>query len=247
MTNKKPLIGITASLLTVETGSFFGRERSFVGYDYVKAVSAAGGTAILLPVVGDEETIKAHVDLVDAIILSGGYDVTPQLYGEEPKPFLEATHPLRDAFEISITQHAYKKHKPILGICRGVQLLNVAFGGTLYQDVSQHGRSVLQHNQHCKPEYPSHTVIIEEDTLLAKIQGKTEISTNSYHHQAVKDVAPGFIVNARTKDGLIEGIESIGSHFILGVQWHPELMFEKNSDMFALFKGFIDIVRQSKK
>lgn len=236
---KSPIIGISANLLPIENGPFQGRERAAVVYDYVQAVKLAGGIPILLPIIEGEQAIQQQVDLIDGLLLSGGYDVSPLYYGEEPQRDLGEIRPERDAYELALIHTAYASQKPILGICRGLQLLNVAFGGTLYQDIPHALPTSLQHNQKAKPEEASHTVKLVEDSLLQQLMKTPSLLTNSYHHQAIKEVAPGFQVNARAHDEIIEGIEKIGNLFILAVQWHPELMMMKHPNMQKLFQGLV--------
>lgn len=235
-----PIIGISSSLLTIESGALRGRERAFVGQDYVHAISRAGGIPIILPTVKDEVSIARQVNLIDGLVLSGGYDVHPHFYGEEPHRLLEASYPDRDHYEIQLTLLAHQYKKPILGICRGIQLINVAFGGTIYQDISLHGQNILQHHQAVRVDHEFHTVNVEKGSKLSQILNCKFIKTNSLHHQAVRLLAPGFCVNATTQDGIIEGIEKVDGSFILGVQWHPELMFEKDPMMLKLFEALLN-------
>jgi putative glutamine amidotransferase len=239
-----PIIGISATLLTIESGSFMGRERAVVGQDYIEAIRLAGGIPIVLPIVEGKELMQQQMQLVDALLLSGGYDVHPLFYQEEPARGLEAFRIDRDLYEIQLLQIAKASHKPILGICRGLQLLNVAFGGTLYQDIGLALPSALQHSQKAKPEEATHSVIVVPKTKLHHIMEEEVILANSFHHQAIKDLAPGLVANAYTKDGLIEGIEGKEDLFILAVQWHPELMLSKHPKMFKLFQAFIEVARQ---
>lgn len=237
--SKLPTIGISGSLFTIESGALKGRERAFVGQDYVQAISQAGGVPIILPVINSEDAISKYVELIDGLVLSGGYDVHPHFYGEEPHPLLDASYPDRDDFEIKLTHLTQQVRKPILGICRGLQILNVAFGGTLYQDLTLHSSDTLQHNQKVRIDHPIHTVKLEEGTILREIMNQSSIGTNSLHHQSIRLLANGFIVNARTTDGIIEGIEKMDESFILAIQWHPELMYERDEKMFQLFHAFI--------
>jgi putative glutamine amidotransferase len=234
-----PVIGISASLLTIEKGCLLGRERSFVGHDYIRAVQQSGGVPLVLPIISDESVILQQLELIDGLLLSGGYDVQPVFYGEEPLPLLEEICPQRDVYEMALIKGAHQAGKPILGVCRGLQLLNVAFGGTLYQDLSQHSVSVLQHSQKAKVEVATHTVDIMDSTLLRDVFNQSNLRTNSFHHQAVKQLAPGFRANAKASDGIIEGIEKEDA-FVLGVQWHPELMFEQHPCMLRLFQAFVE-------
>jgi putative glutamine amidotransferase len=241
---KPPLIGISASLLIIESGSLMGRERIAVGHDYIEAIRLAGGTPIVMPIIEGKEFIQQQMQCVDALLLSGGYDVCPLFYDEEPQRGLEAICPDRDRYEIQLLQAARESQKPILGICRGLQLLNVAFGGTLYQDIEMALSSPVQHNQKAKPEEATHTVTLMPCTKLNQIMEENLLLTNSFHHQAIKDLAPGLVANAYAKDEIIEGVEGEGDLFILGVQWHPELMFNKHPKMLKLFHAFVEAARQ---
>ncbi|CUI16755.1 Peptidase C26 family protein [Candidatus Protochlamydia naegleriophila] len=243
----KPIIGISASLLMIETGCFKGRERVFVGQDYIQAIVQAGGIPVVLPVVSDEGAVERQMELIDGLLLSGGYDVHPLLYGEEPDALLQDLYPERDQYEIQLTQGAYQSGMPILGVCRGLQLMNVAFGGTLYQDVSRHSPFVLQHLQHAQVHVGAHTVELVEGTVLKNAMQVDLLLTNSFHHQSVKKVAPGFRVNALAKDGIVEGIEKVDHPFIVGVQWHPELMVEKQLEAGKLFKSFVEASKAARR
>lgn len=240
---KLPLIGISATLLTIETGSFMGRDRSAVGHDYVEAVQKAGGVPFILPIVKEQRLIEQQIENIDGLLLSGGYDVSPLRYGEEPKQGLESICPERDAYEIELVKIAYRLRKPIFGICRGLQLLNVAFGGTLYQDIHSSFSQAFQHNSKVKPDEATHSVSIFSGSQLQGIMEVKTLLTNSFHHQAIKDVAPSLIVNAQAQDGIIEGIEGGKDTFILGVQWHPEMMLSKHPHMLKLFHSFVEASR----
>jgi len=243
MKTKKPLIGILANILTVEEGHFAGTERIYVNRDYVASVLRAGGTPILLPIIPDTAAIHQQIELLDGLVISGGQDVHPQHYSEAPAPWLETTCLERDLFELAAIRHAHHLHKPIFGICRGLQLMNVAFGGSLFQDIhNDFSKEALPHSQKLKKDEISQKVSLAEDSWLESIYGKNELSINSFHHQAIKDLAPGFQVSARAEDGIIEAIEKIDERFLLGVQWHPEMMTEKHSDMQHLFNSFVEQV-----
>jgi putative glutamine amidotransferase len=236
---RKPLIGISANVLISETGM----ERNFVNNDYVNAVAAAGGVPVILPITMDDASIEAQIGSVNGLLLSGGYDVNPLLYGEEPTQKQEFTRPDIDEHDIKLIKGAFNMGKPILGICKGIQVLNVAFGGTLYQDLSHIEDCFIMHSQNSKRDMPGHTVEILKDTKLYKILGES-VKVNSFHHQAVREIAPGFIANAWSKDGVVEGMEMQGEGFVLGVQWHPEGMFEKHPIMVKLLKAFVDAARR---
>lgn len=231
----KALIGISGNILISEKGM----ERAFVNCDYVNSVIAGGGAPVILPVIEDDEAIEAQMKNVDGLLLSGGYDVNPLIYGEEPTQKQEFTYPEIDEHDIKLIKAAFRMNKPILGICKGVQILNVAFGGTLYQDLSHMEDCFIKHSQNSRRDMAGHSVEILKGSKLNEILGDS-IQTNSFHHQAVKDIAPDFIADAWSKDGVIEGIEMRGEGFVLGVQWHPEGMIDKYPSMVKLFKAFVD-------
>ncbi len=237
---KKPLIGITTGNQLITEGILCGTVRAGVSCDYIQAVCAVGGIPILLPVITDEQSIVIMLSYIDGLILSGGGDIDPGLYQEEPQLGLGNVSPERDLFEITASKYCIQQGKPVLGICRGIQIINVAFGGTLYQDILQQKNDYcLQHNQTSPKYVATHTVNIEKGSKLHQLIQKNSIRTNSFHHQAIKHIAPGFIVNSFTQDGIIEGLESQTSEFVLGVQWHPEMMALNHPNMLSIFNGLI--------
>lgn len=237
---RKPIIGITCNTLLAEGTVLPGMIRAFVNTDYVNAVTKAGGIPLLLPPAIDSAVAKEQVMAVDGLIMSGGPDVDPQLYGEEPLEKLGCINHSRDKYELSVIKAAAQLKKPILGICRGIQILNVAYGGTLYQDVSLIEGANLKHFQAVtERDALWHTVTVTPDSTLASILGEESILVNSFHHQALKTAAPGFNITAYSKDGVIEAIELPGDHFVLGVQWHPEMIAEKHPAMLALFETLV--------
>lgn len=240
----RPIIGISGNILISEGGSFPGMERAYVNADYVNSVAAVGGVPVILPVVENYEAAEAQMRSVDGLLLSGGYDVNPLLYGEEPTEKQDFIYPEIDEHDINLINIACKMNKPILGICKGIQVLNVAFGGTLYQDLSQMEECFIKHSQNSKRDMAGHTVEILKYTKLHDIFGDS-IITNSFHHQAVKEIAPNFIANAWSKDGVIEGIEMQREGFVMGVQWHPEGMVKKYPEMIKLFEALVDAARNS--
>lgn len=209
----KPVIGLTANM------DVNGKHE--IDPEYMTAIVRAGGLPLIVPV-GVEE-VEQLVDLLDGLLLTGGKDAAPLLFGEEPHPHLGEVTPARDRLEIALIRQMHLKDKPLLGICRGIQMLNVAFGGNLFQDIeSQIVRPVLQHAQKAPRSHPSHTVKLEKDSLLEEIIGYKSIQVNSFHHQSVKGVAEPLRICAFANDGVVEAIESRDGKFILGVQWHPE-------------------------
>jgi putative glutamine amidotransferase len=209
-----------------------------VNVEYIQAVVAAGGTPIVLPVINNQTAIHRQAQIIDGLLVTGGFDIHPLLYGEEPFERLEFIDPDRDNHEIELVTMAHGLNKPIFGICRGIQLINVAFGGSLYQDISQSPGSYIKHMQKSKREVAGHTVEIMKNSRLYEVFGEFVVA-NSFHHQAVKEVAAGFMVNALSKDGIIEGIEKAGANFVVAVQWHPEHMIYRYPVMLNLFKRFV--------
>lgn len=232
---KKPVIGILGNLLIIEGGMFPGIEKAYVNNDYVEAVTLGGGIPVLIPVSEDEDIIKMQIDLVDGIILSGGYDVDPLIYGEQPSQKSGFTYPKVDEFCLKAAKYAIKKDKPVLGICKGIQILNVLYGGTLYQDLSLMDGCYIKHVQGSKREIPTHLVHIKKDSVLFPILGD-KVLTNSYHHQCIKSIGQGFSAAAAADDDVIEAIERTDGTFVLGIQWHPEMMAKSSVPMLNIFK-----------
>lgn len=241
---KKPIIGISGSLMYDQGGMFPGYERAYVNNDYIQAVVRAGGIPLIIPVTDSEEAIRAQVDLVDGFIFSGGYDVDPQLYGEEPSQKLGDLCPKRDQFDVTLISIAVNSGKPVLGICRGMQMLNVVFGGSLYQDLSFIDGCTIKHVQGQLPSTPTHMVNLEAGSKLHSILGDS-VRTNSFHHLAVKALAPDFKVTALSKDAVVEAIEMAGKPFVIGVQWHPEMMSAEHPNMQAIFNQLINETKLS--
>ena len=234
----KPIIGVSGNLLVEKSGPAAGLRRAYVNEVYIKAVEKVGGVPVILPVVEEDELIQMQADLVDGLILTGGYDVNPHLYGEEPVPNILATWPKRDVYESDLIKFILEADKPLLGICRGIQMLNVAFGGSLYQDVSQIDGKICRHMQVTRPEIPTHTITTKEGSRLRKILGE-KVLMNSLHHQCIKRVANGFNVAAVSSDGVIEAIEKEGELFVMGVQFHPEFLVDEYPYASAIFERLI--------
>ncbi len=240
---KKPVIGITCSLEEKED-----RRRKYpvifpFGYlkrSYYLAIEKAGGVPVLLPNLRDLSLIDYFLELVDGILFSGGYDIRPEYYGENIRHKSVKLTPDRDKFELALVKKARKRKIPILGICRGLQLINVAFGGTLYQDLSLRAGKTSDHKSGKVLDYrKKHRVIIKKGSKLFSILGKEEIEVNTSHHQMIKGIAPEFAATAWSKeDGVIEGLESQKDRYLLSVQWHPEVNFgERNSKL--LFESLL--------
>ncbi|MFZ5897912.1 MAG: gamma-glutamyl-gamma-aminobutyrate hydrolase family protein [Bacillota bacterium] len=228
-----PIIGITCA-----QDNALGRV--FLADYYYRAIENAGGSPVLLPPVRNVEKIRSIVEWIDGLLLSGGSDVDPVFFGEEPLPGTGEITPERDWMEITATQTALAAGLPVLGICRGIQVLNIAAGGNIYQDI-RGTVAKIKHNQEAPRWYATHSVKILPESLLADITARTSLRVNSFHHQAVRDVAPGFRAVAWAADGIIEAIEyrSPDARFALGVQWHPEVMWERETAHYRLFARFV--------
>lgn len=231
----KPLIGITADRL--RDGSHDGLWNT---YDYFLAVQRAGGIPVLLPNVETEDDALALLNRLDGILFSGGPDVDPIHFGEEPVPGLGAIDPERDVTELLLARAALNASLPILGICRGHQLLAVAAGGTLWQDIPSQVKGALKHPHGGTPKwYPTHSITVTPGTRLERLlDGKTRI--NSRHHQAVKDVPAGWVESAKAPDGINEAMELPGERFVLSVQWHPENFQGRPYSFDAIFAALVE-------
>jgi putative glutamine amidotransferase len=198
---------------------------------------------------GDEQYIREFLDEVDGVVLPGGGDIDPALYNSYPQKYLGNISPERDRWELKILQMAMEMKKPILGICRGFQLLNILYGGSLKVDVcGNNDESKIPHMALMVPKYyKTHKLEIKENTRLASIFAGDEVAVNSYHHQAVDRVGEGLKVSAVAPDGFVEGIEDPNYPYLVGVQWHPEMMAAKDPIQLKLFKDFVDFVNQFRK
>lgn len=243
----KPVIGISGSILINKGNAFCGYRKSYVNQDYVESVLRAGGIPFIIPFNEDMQATKEMVDKVDGIILSGGHDVDPKNYNEEPLLKIGEIFPERDAFDMTLYRCAVESKKPVLGICRGFQIINVIEGGNLYQDLSYADFVTIKHNQGDNPTQSTHSVKLEDGTVLKTILGeKTRV--NSFHHQIIKEVADGFKIVAKSPDGVIESIQKITDDmFVMGIQWHPEMLSKNRSEMQEIFNVLIKKVIEFKK
>ncbi len=228
---KKPLIGITPA-----------RENSYqqvkLRREYIEVITAAGGIPILLPIQYDREIINCYLEIIDGLLLTGGGDIDPFLFGEEPVVGVREIDAQRDYFEVKLTKKALNRQIPILGICKGCQIINIAAGGDIYQDLYSQKEGIIEHFQKTARQLPAHNIIIEQNSYLYRITEKENFRVNSFHHQAVRNTAPLFQAVARARDGVIEAIEK-KEGFVLGVQWHPESMYKDWEEHFYIFKEFI--------
>ena len=210
-----------------------------INQSYVRALAAAGCAPVLIPLLDDQDRLRAIYERLDGIVFPGGADVAPEEYGEDPIDNLSVIEPERDRTELVLARWAFEDDLPTLGICRGQQLLNVALGGTLYQDLRHQGVTQVEHSNADGRARNAllHSVRLDPDSRLAQLIDETRIDVNSLHHQAVKSVAPRLRVTGKSDDGVIEAIESPERRFLIAVQWHPEEI-DEIPWVRRLFAGF---------
>ncbi len=212
---------------------------------YVRTLTASGAIPWLIPLLDDPEALREIYERVDGIFLPGGVDIDPGSYNEEKSDVCGRVDPDRDRTEIMLADWAMKDLKPILAVCRGAQLLSVAAGGTLYQDLGSEYPDAIKHDYWPKAgtrtrQDLAHPVTVVPDTRLRQLLGSDTLLVNSMHHQGIKQLAPSLVANAFAPDGLIEGVESKDDNFVVGVQWHPEDLADLDPNMRRLFDAFID-------
>jgi putative glutamine amidotransferase len=244
------LIGITADLSEAPQRRFSASNEPtiFLPRRYNRAVEMSGGIPLLLPFTASRALMRQYIDRLDGLVISGGaFDIHPSYYNEKPIKEIGAIKEERTKFELEMTQLALKRDLPLLGICGGAQAINVALGGSLYQDIATQAPHAYQHEQGAKKEIGGHRVTIERGTKLANILRRRTLEVNTTHHQAVKEIGNGLVVNATAEDGLIEGIESLRHSFVLGVQWHPEVLAPRHVPQRRIFSFFIDSCRRVRR
>lgn len=253
MKKGKPVIGVL-TLIDYEKDSYW------MVPGYMQGVQEAGGLPIMLPFTDSPEDIRELARLCDGFLFTGGHDVSPELYGAQCSPRCAETSPERDALETLLFREAYALDKPILGICRGIQFMNAVMGGTLWQDLPTERPSGIEHHQTPPYEVPQHRVavlrgsplcrwiedLLEKNTLPA--YGAAEefagwLAVNSYHHQAVKNLADAFSVMAISEDGLVEAVCDNTRKFLWAVQWHPEFAYQTDESSRRIFRAFVEACR----
>ena len=238
----RPLIGITCGTSALDKSAKTPQDR--LNQTYSQAIWEAGGTPFILPNV-DGTTAQHYIPSLDGLLLSGGYDADPALYGEEILNQTVEIDAPRDSAEFPLVHAALRSDIPLFAICRGVQTLNVALGGTLYQDIPAQIPSPIQHRQSESRHARTHSITISPKSRFAQIIGDTQMEVNSFHHQALKDVAASLVIVARAGDRVIEAVENPRARFMLGVQFHPEDLVGDYEKARRLFRAFVEAARKT--
>lgn len=210
---------------------------------YMNGIIEAGGTPIMLPLTDNKNMINQIADMCDGFLFTGGHDLSPSLYNEEIMPQCGDCSPERDAMEVYLLRRIIELNKAALGICRGIQILNVVLGGTLYQDLPTQWNSDICHRQQPPYDKPIHQVDITDNTPLHRVLGKDNIAVNSYHHQGIKKLSPELLPMAKAADGLIEAVYKPDKKFVWAVQWHPEFSYKDDENSKKIFS---ELVNQAK-
>ncbi|PYG87206.1 putative glutamine amidotransferase [Ruminiclostridium sufflavum DSM 19573] len=237
MIKKKPVIGITAA-------HDFEKDTSSLKGDYYEAITQCGAVPVLIPATEEKAVWAEYLHISDGIIFSGGPDVDAVYFGKGNMPYANEISPVRDSMEIFIAKQALAADKPVLGICRGIQIINIAAGGRIFQDIYAENaadKQLLKHSQQAPRWFQIHNINILGGTILHNVFGEDALRVNSFHHQAVSKIAPGFTINAYADDGIIEAISHEGKKFALGVQWHPENLWRKDCIHLKLFERLVSV------
>jgi len=241
----RPVIGITTQNLHAIDGIPEGLPQSWMmNQRYILAATNAGGIPWMVPLLEDSTALRAIYDRLDGILLPGGVDLDPATFGERPTAKCGRLDPARDQIELQLTRWAMEDGKPLLGLCRGIQVMNVACGGNLYQDLESEFPDSIKHDYFPTAgyarDYLAHAVELEPGSRLQKSMERPVMTVNSMHHQGIKQLASALVPTAWAPDGLIEGVESEDDHFMVGVQWHPEMFEASDSGTRRLFREFIE-------
>lgn len=245
--SKKPIIGITCNYSNSDKQSIkegigvAGQKWQLLADDYIESIEKAGGIGLIIPLMKDFKRLKKVINIIDGLLLTGGNDIDPVNYKECATKECKNINPQRDKQDLFLTKYFLSQtNKPFMGICRGIQILNVSFGGTIYQDID-----INKFDYHTLTTYPkdeiSQEIIVEKNSILYDIFQKKSVGINSFHHQAIKKLASNLRAVAKTKDGLIEAVElkENNNRFVLAVQWHPEMMTNKNKEQQKLITKFV--------
>ena len=241
----RPLIGVTTQTLQAIDNIPEGLPHSWVMNErYVSALCAVGAAPMLVPLIDDVAALRALYDRMDGVFIPGGVDMNPSSYGCERDELCGRTDDARDRVELQLTEWARSEGKPLLGVCRGMQVLNVQAGGSLYQDCTAYYPNSIRHDYYPTAgfarDYLAHAVDVRPGTRLHALVGSDSIRINSMHHQGIDRLGTGLSVSATSSDGLAEAIEADGEAFVVGVQWHPEMLIESDAGARALFSSFVD-------
>ncbi|MBM7646649.1 putative glutamine amidotransferase [Scopulibacillus daqui] len=237
----KPIIGMTG-MRQKHSSNLPGPplQGVYLSDDYAHAIEEAGGLPLVIPFLKKIDNIQEFANRIDGLLLSGGVDVDPAIFGEEPRLGLGTVIPERDWLDIELLKAVHAQGKPVLGICRGMQVMNIALGGTIYQDLAHEWNGTVQHSQRAPRGHLSHTVHIKPNSQLYGLLGDTDkMRVNSFHHQSVKNIAPNMEAVAWDDEGLAEAIEYTGDSFCLAVQWHPENLWRNHRQFLGLFRGLV--------
>lgn len=235
----RPLIAVLGNITQIDAGDFGVRDNSTRAFTL--ALSAAGGVPFIVPCLEDDEAVEALLSRADGLLITGGADVAPDEYGQQPLPQLGGLEPRRDRLDrVAVRYMLGHPELPVIGVCRGIQAMAVFAGGALIQDIPSQVTGAVQHSQKAPGWYGIHELSIESGSLLAKVTKRTKAMANSYHHQAVANLPEGFVATARTADGVIEAMERPQSRFCLGMQFHPELMAPQHPFIAAIFAAFVE-------
>ena len=245
MRQRRPTIGIPTQTLHAIDGIPEGLPPSWVmNQRYYHAITSVGGVPWMVPLLYDDlGTLREIFDRLDAVLLAGGVDMDPATYGVEKSALCGSIDPARDAVELQLARWALEEKKPLFGICRGLQVINVAQGGTLYQDVGAEYPGAIKHDYFPTTgyvrEHLAHEVSLAEDSRLRRVFDRDRIPVNSMHHQGIRRLGEGLRITATAPDGLIEGVEAPNGHYLVAVQWHPEVFEATDRNVYNLLRDFI--------
>lgn len=243
---RRPTIGITPDFVAAGEGSPLPRYELKTAYG--EAVIRAGGLPVILPIIEDASVVEAYLDRISGLVITGGaFDIHPSAYGEAPRAGLGPQKEERTQFESALLRAALQRNLPVLGVCGGMQLLNVVMGGSLYQDLRRDLETAREHEQKHDRAQPHHPVEVRDGTALADWVGKGQLMVNSTHHQAVRKLGEKVVASAVAPDGVIEAIEVTGYACAVGVQWHPEYLIQALPLHLGIYRGFVQKAREARR